>query len=183
MIEYSHFEMLKSVLISVFSRTDRRRYVLDGGDPAFRFFTAKVEPPGYGVQLWKNGPYWAECNVGATKPEEYGYYFWWCDTVGYRRENDAWVAVDGSTSDFRLNGINTPTDAEFSALIDNCDRTWTTVNGVNGQLFTGRGDYAGSPSVPSGTPTSSRIARKDPRTPPPRQFFPTSPVARSESIC
>ena len=23
----------------------------------------------------ENGPYWAECNVGATKPEEYGYYF------------------------------------------------------------------------------------------------------------
>lgn len=28
-----------------------------------------------GVQLWENGPYWAECNVGASKPEEYGYYF------------------------------------------------------------------------------------------------------------
>ena len=23
------------------------------------------------VQLWEGGPYWAECNVGATKPEEY----------------------------------------------------------------------------------------------------------------
>ena len=30
-----------------------------------------------GVQLWENGPYWSECNVGAAKPEEYGYYFWW----------------------------------------------------------------------------------------------------------
>lgn len=38
-----------------------------------------------GVQLWENGPYWAECNVGATKPEEDGYYFWWGDTVGYKR--------------------------------------------------------------------------------------------------
>jgi hypothetical protein len=38
-----------------------------------------------GVQLWENGPYWAECNVGATKPEEFGYYFWWGDTVGYTR--------------------------------------------------------------------------------------------------
>jgi hypothetical protein len=37
-----------------------------------------------GVQLWEGGPYWAECNVGATKPEEYGYYFWWGDTVGYK---------------------------------------------------------------------------------------------------
>lgn len=24
--------------------------------------------------------------MGATKPEEYGYYFWWGDTVGYTRE-------------------------------------------------------------------------------------------------
>ena len=38
-----------------------------------------------GVQLWENGPYWAECNAGATRPEEYGYYFWWGDTVGYTR--------------------------------------------------------------------------------------------------
>ena len=38
-----------------------------------------------GVQLWENGPYWAECNVGATKSEEYGYYFWWGDTVAYTR--------------------------------------------------------------------------------------------------
>ena len=36
-----------------------------------------------GVQLWENGPYWAECNIGATKPEGYGYYFWWGDTIGY----------------------------------------------------------------------------------------------------
>ena len=61
------------------------------------------------VQLWEGGPYWAECNVGATKPEEYGYYFWWGDTVGYKRENDAWVASDGSTSNFSFNSGNTPT--------------------------------------------------------------------------
>ena len=38
-----------------------------------------------GVQLWENGPFWAECNVGASQPEESGYYFWWGDTVGYKR--------------------------------------------------------------------------------------------------
>ena len=38
---------------------------------------------GDGVQLWENGPYWAECNVGASKPEEFGYYFWRGDAVGY----------------------------------------------------------------------------------------------------
>ena len=37
-----------------------------------------------GVQLWKDGPYWAETNIGADNPEDYGLYFWWGDTKGYR---------------------------------------------------------------------------------------------------
>lgn len=56
-----------------------------------------------GVQLWEDGPYWAECNIGATKPEEYGYYFWWGDTVGYKRNaaNNGWESVkDGSSFSF-----------------------------------------------------------------------------------
>ena len=35
-----------------------------------------------------------------------------------------------------------PTDAEFSALIDNCTTTWITTNGVPGRLVTGKGSYA-----------------------------------------
>ena len=30
-----------------------------------------------------SGTLWAACNVGATKPTEYGLYFQWGDTVGY----------------------------------------------------------------------------------------------------
>ena len=55
------------------------------------------------VQLWENGPYWATCNVGAAKPEEHGYYFWWGDAVGYVRNaaNDGWIsAKDGSSHGF-----------------------------------------------------------------------------------
>ena len=63
-----------------------------------------------GVQLWEGGPYWAECNVGATKPEECGYYFWWGDTVGYKRNanNDGWISVKDSTS-FSFSSGNCPT--------------------------------------------------------------------------
>ena len=43
-----------------------------------------------GVQLWTGGPYWAACTVGATEPEEFGYYFWWGDTVGYTRSGGIW---------------------------------------------------------------------------------------------
>jgi hypothetical protein len=61
------------------------------------------------VQLWEGGPYWADTNIGAENPWEYGYYFWWGDTVGYKRQGDAWVASDGSKSDFSFEGKNTPT--------------------------------------------------------------------------
>jgi len=134
------------------------------------------------VQLWEDGPYWARCNVGASKPEEYGYYFWWGDTVGYKRNgnNNGWVSVkDGAAFSFSSGkcptyGMNNsslqsagyidatgnlvaahdaatahlgapwrmPTDAEFSALVNNCDTQWTTRNGVAGRLVTGRGAYA-----------------------------------------
>ena len=135
-----------------------------------------------GVQLWENGPYWAECNVGATKPEESGYYFWWGDTVGYKRVGDRWDAVDGSRTGFSFNDKNCPTsgkdkaqlrvagyidatgnltsahdaatahlgapwrmptDADFVALIKNCDTEWTTCNGVAGRLVKGKGAFVG----------------------------------------
>jgi len=73
---------------------------------------------GVGVQLWENGPYWAECNVGATKPEEYGYYFWWGDTVGYKRNaaNNGWISVkDGSG--FLFTRENCPTRKTETQLL------------------------------------------------------------------
>ena len=65
------------------------------------------------VQLWEGGPYWADTNIGAEEPWEYGYYFWWGDTVGYKRENNSWVASDGSSSDFSFEEANTPTDDKW----------------------------------------------------------------------
>jgi len=73
---------------------------------------ARVEAKFGVVQLWKDGPYWAKCNVGATKPEEYGYYFWWGGTVGYKRNvrNDTWMSVkDGSSFKFEPDSENCPT--------------------------------------------------------------------------
>lgn len=61
------------------------------------------------VQLWEGGPYWATTNIGAEKPEDYGYYFWWGDTVGYKPENGKWVASDGSNSNFSFSSNTTPT--------------------------------------------------------------------------
>ena len=133
------------------------------------------------VQLWENGPYWANMNIGAEKPEDYGYYFWSGDTVGYKRDNNKWVASDGSNLNFSFASGNTPTygkdnstlqsegwitadgvlapehDAaqkhwggdwrmptkqEFDNLVSKCDWTWGSMNGVNGYVIRGRGDYS-----------------------------------------
>jgi hypothetical protein len=80
------------------------------------------------VQLWEDGPYWATTNIGAEKPEDYGYYFWWGDTVGYKHENDKWVASDGSNSNFSFEDDNTPTyDKDISTLQS---EGWITSDGV-----------------------------------------------------
>ena len=135
------------------------------------------------VQLWKGGPYWADKNIGAENPEDYGLYFWCGDTVGYRREGDVWVASDGSsTFSFDMDNIPTydknssalhnegwivlkddafvlapehdaarvhwgglwhmPTKKEIEDLNNKCDWTWTTKNGVDGYIVSGRGDYS-----------------------------------------
>jgi len=61
------------------------------------------------VQLWEGGPYWATTNIGAENPEDCGYYFWWGDTVGYKREGDIWMTGDGLPSYFNFDSGNVPT--------------------------------------------------------------------------
>lgn len=80
------------------------------------------------VQLWAGGPYWAEMNVGAEEPWEYGYYFWWGDTVGYKRVGSAWVASDGSSSNFSFGSSNTPTFAKSDSTLQS--EGWITAAGV-----------------------------------------------------
>ena len=71
-----------------------------------------------GVQLWEGGPYWAECNVGATKPEEYGYYFWWGDTVGYTKTGSGWISVkDGTSISFTYSGTAASTYGKNNAAL------------------------------------------------------------------
>ena len=97
---------------SLNSSTRKLKYELSGNDskewagyygPKFRNCSLTIS---VGVQLWENGPVWAECNIGASNPEDYGYYFWWGDTIGYKRENNAWVASDGSTGNFSFTDGN-----------------------------------------------------------------------------
>ena len=183
-------------------------YTVNAAITLYPYWTASpsVDPHGK-VQLWKNGPYWATTNIGAEKPEEYGYYFWWGDTVGYKRENNAWVATDGSSLNFSFGPENTltdgkdtstlqsegwiisqdgtyvlapehdaahvqrgsgwrmPTDLEQSDLNSKCDWTWVTMNGVNGYVVCGQGDYSANsiflPAAGYGDGTSLNFAGSD----------------------
>lgn len=93
---------------------------------ALSVVTAPPPPPG--VQLWEGGPRWAETNIGAKEPWEFGLYFWWGDTVGYRWEGNAWVASDGSSSYYNLSWKNTPTFGKSQATLQS--EGWITADGV-----------------------------------------------------
>ena len=110
---------------------------------------------------------WATCNVGASKPEEYGDYFawgetqpkntydWstykWCngsyDTQTKYCTKSSYGTVDNKTqlelSDdaARANwggSWRMPTDAEMTELREQCTWTWTTQNGVYGYKVTSK---------------------------------------------
>lgn len=101
-----------------------------------------------------SGVQWASCNVGAERPSDLGLFFSWGNIDGHSV---------GEGYNFSLNvynstpaaDINTdlslgqdaarsylgapwrmPSAAEFQELCDNCTYEFTTLNGVNGLLFT-----------------------------------------------
>ena len=105
---------------------------------------------------------WGSCNLGASKPEEYGYYYAWGETKpnswfggpwykwgngeegGFTKYNTGaqWgTVIDNRTTLlpeddaalFRL-GLpwRMPTESEMKELVENCTWEWTQVNGVNG---------------------------------------------------
>lgn len=96
------------------------------------------------VQLWENGPKFAEYNVGVTdgKAESFGGYYTWGgnqDKVNDNNTGNANLTGDNDTAT-KLWGSawRMPTQAELEALLANCNVEWTAVNGVNGRRFTGK---------------------------------------------
>lgn len=108
-------------------------------DTKVKVAAKKVEKPepAAGVQLWANGPFFAECNVGdgATVPGDYGALYTFDD-------NKAADAAASLGADWRL-----PTKDELSALLSNCTTNWVTCKDSTGAdragyRFTGKGDYS-----------------------------------------
>lgn len=100
------------------------------------------------------GVLWATCNVGASKPEDYGLYFAWGETKGYakdeshsfdeanysyKEDKDLDAAHDAATAnwgaDWRM-----PTLQEMKDLIDDKYTTteWVTENSVSGRKITSK---------------------------------------------
>ena len=104
------------------------------------------------VQLWADGPKFAEYNVGVTdgRAESYGGYYCWGKSTdqepngNYKDGSDALTNTDDTAYDLWGSAWRMPRKDELEALCNesNCTITWKTVNGVNGREFTGKGDYA-----------------------------------------
>ena len=80
---------------------------------------------------------WATCNIGASKPEDYGDYFAWGEDETkseYTRDNSATYGRTNYTfrdaAKKKWGGTwRMPTADEFQELIDNCTWTWRTMQG------------------------------------------------------
>ena len=112
-----------------------------------------------------SGTKWACCNVGAINPEGYGGYYSWGETeeksvyndltypysTGIDMDEDGWYDSywmfqdPGSSicnSEYDVANLKwgcdwlMPTMEQLQELICNCTHRWTTVNGVEGLLFT-----------------------------------------------
>lgn len=102
-----------------------------------------------------SGTKWATCNVGASRPEDYGGYYAWGETkekTTYSRENyahcniyqqfiDIGSDIAGTKYDVahvKMGGSwKMPTYEQLMELEYFCNREWTQKNGVNGFLVTG----------------------------------------------
>lgn len=103
-----------------------------------------------------SGTKWACCNVGADIPEAYGGYYAWGET----EEKDiydwsTYIFSDGSMDTCHDIGSDIagteydvahiqwgaswvmPSQDQIQELLNKCSCTWTRINGVNGDLFTG----------------------------------------------
>ena len=100
--------------------------------------------------------YWASCNLGAEKPEEFGDYYAWGETKtksSYSKENYSYydasttqyidIGDDISGTEYDAATVNLgsdwrmPTKDEMQELINKCTWEWTQVSGINGYKVTG----------------------------------------------
>lgn len=104
-----------------------------------------------------SGTLWACCNVGASKPEDYGGYYAWGET--HTKDIYDWstyihcadgtfqtcldIGSDIAGTEYDAATANwgapwrMPSLTQYQELYNNCSSAWTTQNGVNGRKFIG----------------------------------------------
>lgn len=113
-----------------------------------------------------SGTLWATCNIGAKSPEEYGDYFAWGETIGYKNGKEIfdgnrnthkymrdYVAAIKYTVDDNKRELDLSDDAAYvnwgenwcipsvqqmNELITECNCSWTFFHGTNGLLIESR---------------------------------------------
>ena len=89
-----------------------------------------------------SGTLWADRNVGAMKPEDYGDYFRFGEVEPFTEQSPKyrWKAfhngiertdLDAATVHFNRK-CHTPTFEQIKELMDLCNHEWTEFNGING---------------------------------------------------
>ena len=105
------------------------------------------------TKMWEGNLFIADCNVGATSENVYGGLYTWGGTkdarVSYTDDHNTTNTGEGNLTNTEDTATKLwgskwrmPTQAELEGLFANCDVAWTNVNGINGNRFTGKGDYA-----------------------------------------
>lgn len=100
------------------------------------------------LQMWENGPKFAEKNVGSSAPASHGGYYAWGGTSNHYSYASGSADLSGSNDNATYSwGENwrLPTKTEFEGLLANCDLTLDRNyegTGVRVLKFTGRGRYA-----------------------------------------
>ena len=102
-----------------------------------------------------SGTKWACCNVGASKPEDYGNYYVWGETEPkstynestYKYyQNNQYVSIGSDIAGTSYDVANVkwggswkmPSLDQIKELTDNCSFEWTTENGIQGRRFKGK---------------------------------------------
>lgn len=135
--------------------------------------TVNAIPSGFVDLGLPSGLLWAKCNLGASVESDYGEYFSWGNVTGHN-DGDGYdygtstSGVYASTTGANLTGdipanstydaaraylgspCHMPSTDDYAELYNNTDRTWTTVNGINGWKFMKKSDHSVYVFFPAG---------------------------------
>lgn len=82
-----------------------------------------------------SGTKWATCNIGASKPEEYGEYYFILNNVAYNRDYKSDLDAEYDlTCEYWGQDWRMPSESDLRELIDECNWHNATLNGVHGML-------------------------------------------------